>query len=282
MRTWNCVHGYAALILAAALIMTACGDAESGPGGGGGGGGSALLTFGINRAEYIATSTQDFIFTVDGLNANPSSVKVGAADLTWTRSGNKITVTGGLSPTTLSTIDVIDANGKTGTLKGMFTYDPATPNKDTYTDLLTVINNALLALTTHPDYDTLEMGKIKTDVNTALNNTTIWNLPDDGIDTYFTVNNMSTYNQSWANGIDTAMGFILNNYSTVQSSSISDSLKADLKARLIRIYMNKTNPANDAAIQAKVEADIKTSDVDSLSMLPPAVLQVLQELERMG
>jgi hypothetical protein len=39
MRTWNCVPGYAALILAAAMIMTACGDAEGGPGGGGPGGG---------------------------------------------------------------------------------------------------------------------------------------------------------------------------------------------------------------------------------------------------
>jgi hypothetical protein len=284
MRTWNCVHGYAALILAAALIMTACGDAESGPGGGGGGGGSggvggdppppppAAVSFTIVRADYLDTTTvQDFIFRVDGLTEDPTYVKVEGVGVTPGRVGNKITLgsTSGLDANTLSDIEV-EVDGETGTLKGMLTYDDATKNKDKYTDLLIVINRGLGALNTAGSPAYLGMSDIRDDVIDELNDTNWTTLNDDVIELYFTSNNMPTYGQPWADGIDLAMQTILANYATILADGgLSGELQADLKARLIRIYMNKTNPNNDDALKTILGTDIQTADTTSLSMLPP-------------
>jgi hypothetical protein len=270
MRTWNCVHGYAALILAAALIMTACGDAEGGPGGGDDTPPPPPPTgvnFEIDRADYLATGAQDFIFKVQDLSADPASVKVGATSLTYTRNGNKIIVTGGLNPNTLSDIEV-KVGDETGTLKGMFTYGNTTPNRDKYTDLLTVISKGGYALYQAGNtnaYNTI--AGIKTDVDNVFS--TLASASENDIITGF-AGNMSNYAGSWTDGINLAMLTILDNFDQVNSNlSGSGITSEEFKTLLIRIYMNKTNPANDAAIKAKVEADIKTSDVDTLAMLPP-------------
>jgi hypothetical protein len=276
MRTWNCVHGYAALILAAALIMTACGDAEGGPGGGGGDPPPPPPTdviFTINRADYLGTAAQDFIFHVVDLSADPDSVKVGATDLDYgvdyTRDDDEITVTTGLNPTTLSDITV-KVGEETGTLKGMFTYNDATKIKNKYEDLLTVIHRGLGALNTAGSgaYDN-NMSDIRTDVQNLLPNLSL--LSEEDFITYLEGSDqMPNDNGTWPEGINLAMQTILANYATILTDGLlSDPLKVDLKERLIRIYMNKTNPANDAALKTILGADIQTAATTSLSMLPP-------------
>jgi hypothetical protein len=280
MRTWNCVHGYAALILAAALIMTACGDAESGPGGGGGGGGGdpppppSAVNFTIDRSEYVGVGGQDFVFHVTGLDVTPTHVKVNTNTVTsYAISGDEITldIGEGLNAATLSDIEV-KVGEETGTLKGMLTYADATKNENKYTDLLTAISKGAQALSTagSPAYTT-DIDNIRTDVNYVLYTVGISTItPDAGIATYFTSNNMTNHGGTWANGIDLAMTVILNNLTAITDLTLNGITFAAFKKYLIRIYMNKTlDTAADGLLKTILGTDVKTTDVTTLSLLPP-------------
>jgi hypothetical protein len=126
------------------------------------------------------------------------------------------------------------------------------------------------------------MSKIDTDVSNILPSFS-GSAPESGIADYF-AGNMSNYSgHTWAEGIDTAMAVIFNNYTTIYNY-LNDSQKADLKAYLIRIYMNKTlQSGNEAALKTKLGTDVKPDDTTTLSMLPPEVLQELAaSRERIG